>query len=179
MNDLADWTRACGHIDRMLAGMPEGERLELATMAMTYRRLKEQLADLGERADAAALCRACRGACCENGKYRMNVFDALALRLADRPMPRPDFDQRPLCPYGSAGGCHLSAAFRPADCVTFVCNSIDARLDRQTRELMEAVEEQLRECLRQAERSIGTGLARPLLLFGHQTNFGETYGNRQ
>ncbi|MFA7403140.1 MAG: hypothetical protein WC007_04045, partial [Pelobacteraceae bacterium] len=109
-------------------------------------------------------CRECGGQCCLNGKYRLNVFDALARVVAEIPTSA-DFFQKPVCPYGTDAGCTMEPGLRPADCIIFICDAIDQRLSQQIRLILSAREQELREIIREVSCLTGEPLGTPLLLW--------------
>ena len=136
----------------------------LTQLLARYREAKEALAAVVAEVDAAHVCRECAGQCCLNGKYRINVFDALASIAAQTPTSA-DFYQKPLCPYGTDAGCTMEPGLRPADCVLFICDAIDRKLSPQSRLELTAAEQELRGCIRKASCLTGEQLETPLLLW--------------
>ena len=132
-----------------------------------YSSLKVRMATLIADVEAAGICGACGGLCCMNGKYRINALDALC-GVAVNVSPTVDFCQSPLCPYGTDAGCSLSAPLRPADCILFICDAIDQKLSIPSRSELVRLEQQVRECLREASSVAGELLGTPLLLWGEK-----------
>lgn len=164
MNDQQQWDNAIAQLDRLLKTVGEPELNRLRELATEYRQHKERLGVIGDLVTAASDCAACQGLCCHNGKYRMNLFDAMVFRLDGETLPKPDFTQKPLCPYGSNTGCHMPPGLRPADCMVFICDTIDAKLDSNFRTELIALERAIRDCVRKAGELAGASLSSPLLL---------------
>jgi hypothetical protein len=138
--------------------------LKLFQLLNRYQTAKEAIASLVAHVDSAAVCLECRGQCCLNGKYRISVFDLLARLAAQIPTPA-DFARKPLCPYGADDGCIMAPGLRPADCVLFICDSIDRKLTAGARILLAEQEQSLREALLEASRLTGERMGSPLLLW--------------
>ncbi|MDD2736143.1 MAG: hypothetical protein PHF56_19615 [Desulfuromonadaceae bacterium] len=141
--------------------------LGLAALLARYCQTKEALASLIEEIDASSVCQRCGGQCCLNGKYRINVFDSLAF-IARQFITSVNFNQKPVCPYGSHDGCSMEPGLRPADCILFICDAIDEKLSPQSRMILAAGEMDLRECIEQASRLTGEPLRTPLLLWAEK-----------
>lgn len=144
--------------------LPRHTRGQLGELLAGYRRHKGEM--LALTAGSSALCRDCGGQCCLNGKYRFSGLDLLALLDQQAQLPTPDFGQKPLCPYGDAGGCRMEPAFRPLDCVLFICGALEGLLDETAANELALLEQELRRSVQQAETVLGRQLGRPLLLLG-------------
>jgi hypothetical protein len=164
LDDRQLWNLGVLSINRLLADLPVETGQTLTRLLTRYRKTKEILAAVGAYVDAASICRVCGGQCCLNGKYRVNVFDALTCIEAQHPISA-DFSQKPVCPYGTEAGCSMEPGYRPADCVLFICEAIDRKLSVQDRLVLAAEEQELRRCLHEASVLTGEPMATPLLLW--------------
>lgn len=164
MDDRQLWDFGAVRLKGMLADLPAGTVLAMTQLLASYRKAKEALAAVGADVDAASICCKCGGQCCLNGKYRVNVFDALARIAIDIPTSA-DFSQKPVCPYGTDAGCTMEPGLRPADCVLFICDEIDQKLSPHDRLILAVQEQALRECLHEASVLTGEHLGTPLLLW--------------
>lgn len=164
MDDRQLWNLGTKRLKSLLADLSATSGLMLTKLLTRYRQSKEALAATVAEVDAASVCRECGGQCCLNGKYRINVFDALAC-LAAQITTSAEFTQKPVCPYGTDTGCTMGPGLRPADCVLFVCDAIDQKLSPQARLNLAAQELILRECLHEASCLTGEELRTPLLLW--------------
>lgn len=164
MNDHQIWELGLQQVVSLYDSLSPPIRQQMAALLERYRREKEQLAAIVAQANAKSICRDCLGQCCMNGKFRLNTCDALVLSLEQLPL-RPDFLQKPLCPYGGVQGCLLSPPFRPLDCILFICDQIEGRLSEADRSELLSGEVRLREYLQQASRLAGSPLAGPMLLW--------------
>ena len=164
MDDQQVWDLGAVRLKRLLAGLSASTMLELTVLLTRYRKAKEVLAAVVAEVDASYVCRECAGQCCQNGKYRINVFDVLARIAAEIPTVT-DFSQKPLCPYGTDAGCTMEPGLRPADCVLFVCDAIERKLSPHSMLVLATEERGLRECIHAASRLTGEQLGNPLLLW--------------
>jgi hypothetical protein len=169
VDDQQLWHLNTARIKGLLAALPAGTGLVLTELLNRYRQAKEALAAVVAKVDAASECHRCGGQCCLNGKYRINIFDALAHTAAETALSA-DFSQKPLCPYGTVAGCTMEPGLRPADCVMFICDAIDRKLSPQARLILAAGEEDLRDCIQKASALTGEPLGSPLLLWGGKSD---------
>jgi hypothetical protein len=169
VDDLQLWHLGIERIDTLFAALPDGDKLRLTELLARYRMAKEALAAVVAEVDAASLCSECGGQCCLNGKYRINVLDALS-RIAAQITTSADFTRKPGCPYGTETGCAMESGLRPADCVVFICDAIDRKLSPQARSIVALQELDVRECLNEASRLTGEKLGTPLLLWVEAKN---------
>ncbi len=167
MTDLQLWDKGLRSIEKLLADIPESTREQFAELLAAYRLEKEALAAIVTQVDADTICRECAGKCCLNGKYRISILDLLALCAADTRLS-PDFGHKPLCPYGSAGGCSLEPGFRPADCILFICDTLDRQLSDIERSVLGVREKSLRGRMSAATQLLGVPAAAPLLLWAEK-----------
>jgi hypothetical protein len=165
VDDQQLWHLNTARIKDLLAVLPAGTGLVLTQLLSRYRQAKEALASVVAKVDAVSECHRCRGQCCLNGKYRINILDALA-HTASETAISADFSQKPVCPYGTVAGCTMEPGLRPADCVMFICDAIDRKLSPQARLILAAGEEELRDCIQKASVLTGEPLGTPLLLWG-------------
>lgn len=164
VDDQKLWHLGTTRIESLLADLPVGVGESMTTLLTRYHQAKEALDEVVAEVDAASVCCECSGQCCMNGKYRMNIFDAMA-RIAEQIPTSADFSQKPVCPYGTEAGCTMEPGLRPADCVLFVCDEIDQRLSPKARLLFSAQERLLRECISEASILTGEPMGTPLLLW--------------
>ncbi|KAA0892209.1 hypothetical protein [Oryzomonas rubra] len=168
MNDQEAWDRGVRLMEEIHDRLPHDLRQQLEAVLAGYRRRKEEMLALTVAGGSAGICRACGGQCCLNGKYRFSGLDLLAVLEQKTPLPAPDFTQKPLCPYGDAGGCRMPARFRPLDCVLFICEAIADRLEEPATHTLTRLEQELRQSMGLAETLLGQRLGQPLLLLaGH------------
>lgn len=167
MNDQQLWNLGIARLECLLKDLSDDRMQALTELLDRYRKAKEAYAAVVAGVGAAYVCRQCAGQCCLNGKYRVNVLDALVGISAKIPAVT-DFLQKPLCPYGTDAGCTMGPGLRPADCILFVCDAIDRELTQQSRLVLAAEERALRECIRMASSLTGEQLQSPLLLWAEK-----------
>lgn len=164
MDDQQLWQGGLQLLSRLLNDIPADRKQLLTELLADYSREKESLAAIALAVDSETTCRECAGQCCLNGKYRMNVLDALSHCAAGITV-LPDFLQKPLCPYGTTRGCTLEPGLRPAGCVFFICDALDRHLSDSARTDLTACEQAIRACLQQADQLLGVPVNTPLLLW--------------
>jgi len=167
VNDQQLWQHGLQALNDLIHSITPARKLQLMELLANYNHGKKHLAAITLAINSESICRECEGQCCLNGKYRMNVFDALSLCVAGLQIS-PDFSQKPLCPYGTATGCRVEPTFRPADCVFFICTEIDNRLSVSDKKELETCEKALRECLFAASRLLSMPISSPLLLWAEK-----------
>jgi len=126
--------------------------------------VKQELFDLALAAGGSNICRSCGGKCCLNGKYHVSLLDMLAYRAAGVEPVLPDFEQRPLCPYGGSNGCLMEPRFRSITCLIFNCDLLEDRMDSESRQRFASVERNLRSTVARADELLGCRAGRALLL---------------
>jgi hypothetical protein len=168
VDDRQLWNLGTERLKGLLADLSATSGLTLTKLLARYRQSKEALAATVAEVDAASVCSECRGQCCLNGKYRINVFDTLA-RLAAQATTSVEFTQKLVCPYGTDTGCTMEPGLRPADCVLFICDAVDQKLSPQARLNFAAQEHILRGCLHEASCLTGEELRTPLLLWAEKS----------
>ena len=169
MKDQQVWEQGLRHLNERFLSLAPAIKLQLIGLLAVYMREKESLAALVTSVDSETICRDCGGQCCLNGKYRVNVFDVMAL-IASEQQITADFEQKPLCPYGTCQGCRMEAGFRPVGCVLFICDTLDRRLSEAEKSCINAREIAIRECMQKASLLMGESLDIPLLLWSEKLN---------
>lgn len=94
--------------------------------------IKAGIAAIFDGVDGAGICRACRGECCRTGSYHFTAVDLLAHFVTSRELFSPRFDNGS-CPYLGENGCLMESAYRPYNCVTFVCDRVDGGMEPDER----------------------------------------------
>lgn len=164
MNDHEAWERGVRLMTDLRGRLPHNLREQLGELITGYRQHKREMLALTLTAGSASICRDCGGQCCQNGKYRFSGLDLLALLEQQAPVLTPNFARKPFCPYGDADGCRMEPAFRPLDCVLFICTAVEARLKNTVTDSLAFLEQDLRRKVKQAETLLKRPLGRPLLL---------------
>jgi len=164
VDDQQLWNTGVFRLNNMLAGLPAPAVLTLTRILKRYRMAKEAYSSVVAEVDASVICCECGGQCCMNGKYRINVLDALARIAAEIPTC-VDFSRKPVCPYGGDSGCMMEPGFRPLDCVLFICDALERKLSRQALLILAAEEQEQRKCISEASILTGEQVGTPLLLW--------------
>ena len=112
MDDQQLWHQGVLRLKALLSVFTAGTDLTLTALLDRYRQTKETVAAVVAEIDSSSVCRQCAGQCCLNGKYRINLFDALAHIAAQIPTS-VNFSQKPICPYGSSFRLQYGAGLPP------------------------------------------------------------------
>jgi hypothetical protein len=156
-DDKQLWHRTVTGLRSELAGISPEERNWITARLGEVVRLQERLHALFLGADGEQMCRSCRGLCCERGRNHPTLVNLLGYLLEERDPPAPDFTLT--CPFLGPRGCRIEIGRRPFNCVTFVCEGVEQRLDEAGRESFYALEKELRrEYETFAKRFAGAGL---------------------
>ncbi|RMF47756.1 MAG: hypothetical protein D6751_01960 [Deltaproteobacteria bacterium] len=139
----SDWIDLVARLQGELTALEQEEIVWLLRQVERIERLQRSLHELALSADAEAVCADCRGACCERGLHHLNLANLLSFLLRGESPPAPDFFAT--CPMLGTSGCLLPVERRPFNCVTFICESVEDRLDPEARERFYRLEAQLRE----------------------------------
>lgn len=167
MKDQQVWEQGLIHASKRFASLVPHKKRQMMDLLAEYRQGKEALTEILTSLDSEAVCCDCGGKCCLNGKYRVNVFDVLAIYSSGIHITA-DFEKKPLCPYGNCQGCLMGPGLRPADCVQFICDSLDERLSVAEKLSVISFETAIRECLRRASLVMGEPLEMALLLWSEK-----------
>ncbi len=156
------WRRTRGAVEGELAALPAAERSRLQAHLAALGALQERLHQLVLDAGGPALCRDCDGACCGCGRNHLTLGNLAVLLLRDLEPPAPDWNAP--CPWLGPAGCRLAADQRPFNCVSFVCEAVEAQLGAAGCSTFYALERELRAAYAQlAGRYAGAGLQGLLL----------------
>ena len=158
IHDQKVWHRIVVAVTAEYAALPATERAWLLPRIEKVERLQARLHGFFEKADGARLCRACEGKCCARGKHHLTLVNLLlALREGHRP-PEPDFAST--CPFLGPAGCLLDISCRPFNCLSFLCEQVEDRLEPADLAAFYSLERQLRACYEEFEgRYAGAGMS--------------------
>lgn len=92
--------------------------------------------------EGEGICCRCQGDCCAKGHNHMTLANLLSFARRDSVPPAAVFSRT--CPFLGARGCELSAASRPYNCITFICDRIENALEPESREQFYALDRELR-----------------------------------
>ncbi|TYO98504.1 hypothetical protein EDC39_106104 [Geothermobacter ehrlichii] len=152
-----DWHVILSRLVDDLAALPDTERTWLWQRVGRIEMLQRQLHALFLLAEGEGICRDCRGACCARGLHHLTLPNLLSYLLRSETPPQPDFTAT--CPLLGVDGCLWPPQRRPFNCVTFLCEAVEERLDEAQRRRFYALERELRACYQEvADRYAGAGL---------------------
>lgn len=104
--------------------------------------LQQKLDQLFHQAQGQDVCRSCQGDCCTLGHNHLTLANMLGILDAGQPLPQLDFSKT--CPLLTPEGCQLPAAYRPYNCISFVCEQVEGRLTPGQKSEFYAIEKELR-----------------------------------
>ncbi len=166
--NLADrrWQGYLAEVAAEYAQLAPAERSWIAVELNQIADLQQELDDLFRRGDGPAVCRRCRGACCDCGKNHFTLVNLLAfLSAAERP-PVADFNLP--CPFLGSKGCRLEVSRRPFNCITFICDGILDPLGEAGYDAFRELEGQLRRCYLNFDQRYAGSSLRGLLIRGER-----------
>ncbi|MFN2258076.1 MAG: hypothetical protein ABR516_06325 [Desulfuromonadaceae bacterium] len=120
------WEEVLNQLRLELNSITEEELLWLQQRIALIQTLQEQIHALFLDADGSEICRTCSGSCCEHGHNHITLINVVAALLQHK-IPEPDFAAP--CPFLTSRGCLLTVSLRPFNCVTFICDAIEAHMD--------------------------------------------------
>ncbi|MBU5637404.1 hypothetical protein KOM00_11745 [Geomonas sp. Red69] len=124
-----EWQEAVSRVAAAFERLSDAARQNLEGHARGMVAHKEAMQQLVARADAAAHCAGCGGACCVRGRYHFSAVDLLVYLATAKPLFAPRFDNG-LCPFLGEPECLIPAGYRPFNCITFNCDLIEDQLTR-------------------------------------------------
>lgn len=120
------WQDIVARVVAEYALLPVAEKRWIRKQLKQIEALQRQLDQLFSAADGEAVCRYCRGDCCAHGHNHLTLANLLSFVCREQPLPRADFSHT--CPFLGSSGCRLAVESRPYNCVTFICDKIEATL---------------------------------------------------
>lgn len=163
MTDQQLWSAAVERVRTDYEALPQALKLKLAEHSAEIMSLKAHHQAAVATADADQLCTDCQGICCRFGKHHVTVVDVLVFLTADRELFSPSFDN-PVCPYHNGFGCLMEPAFRPFNCIIFICEQLETGLDVAVKAELAALEARLRVMYAEFDRLLGNRFANGLLI---------------
>jgi len=137
------WQRCVTTLREELAGLSAAELAWIDRQLAVVSGLQQQLHALFLAAGGSEACRACLGACCARGTYHLTLANLLGLLRRGEPLPEPDFSAT--CPMLGPEGCQLAVPDRPYNCVSFICEQLEERLEAEQVQRFYALEQELRQ----------------------------------
>jgi len=167
MNELsADrqkrWQQVVEQLERDYYALPEAEKTWLAELIGQIEKLQYGLDHLFHKAEGEQICARCKGACCAKGHNHAGLANLLS--YVQQNMVPPDADFSKTCPWLGPCGCVHQARHRPYNCITFLCDKLEERLDNADVEEFYRLDQELRKLyLRVADFYSGGGMSGLLL----------------
>ncbi|MDD2557352.1 MAG: hypothetical protein RBR43_04320 [Desulfuromonadaceae bacterium] len=122
------WETLVNQLRRELSSIGEDEREWLQQRIALIQRLQQDLHTLFSQAGGHDICQACSGSCCGHGHNHMTLLNVAAALLAQQ-LPQADFNST--CPFLTHSGCSLDVSVRPFNCITFICEQIEAHMSTE------------------------------------------------
>ncbi|ORJ55031.1 hypothetical protein [Geothermobacter hydrogeniphilus] len=144
------WQTILTRLTTEVAALPDAERRWLEVQIDRIERLQGRMHDFFLSVGGSELCRDCLGACCARGLHHVTLANLLTFLLRNDPVPQPDFSST--CPLLGPGGCLWPVQRRPFNCVTFLCEVVEERLDEAQREEFYRLEKELRALYLECDR---------------------------
>jgi hypothetical protein len=152
------WQQLVAQVCREYAHLEAREKSWITRHCRLIGSRQEKLNQLFILARGETVCRHCRGDCCALGHNHLTLANLLALHGAGQPLPQPDFSKT--CPLLTPHGCQLAATYRPYNCISFVCERIEAQLNPQQLAEFYQIEKELRQLYRSfQQRYTGASLS--------------------
>ena len=148
--DTETWRIAVETCSAEFEQLSPGHRARLLPMIRQAMACKEELNRLFGELDGGSVCALCQGECCQTGLYHVTVVELLSYLVTDREIFSPRFDTGS-CPFLGDTGCLMEPAFRPYNCVTFLCDRLDGGLSAEQRIAFAALSGQLLDSCRAIE----------------------------
>jgi hypothetical protein len=121
------WQEVVSRVAEEWEGLPYPEQVWATEHTLRIVNLQERLHQLFLDVGGAGICSDCNGDCCGHGKFHPTLVNLLACLITEQPFPEPEFDQ--YCPYLGVSGCQFPPGLRPYNCISFICEQIENRLD--------------------------------------------------
>jgi len=163
VTDQELWSEAVGRVSSEYLALPVPVKQTLYELTSEIRELKAEHQKLVARFSADSLCERCHSICCRYGKHHFTVVEQIVYLVSGRELLTPSFDN-PVCPYIGDSGCMMEPELRPFNCIIFICEDLDSRLDEVSRAELSAMENRLRQLYQQIDRLLGNRFANGLLI---------------
>lgn len=151
------WRQLVLRLGEELSRLEPAETAWLAASLAQVADCQRQLHAFFLQAGGARLCRDCAGDCCGCGKNHLTLVNLLGYLVAGEALPNPEFSRT--CPFLGDAGCRHDIGRRPFNCVTFLCEKVEERLEPVSREAFYRLEKKLRQLYAEFDqRYAGSGL---------------------
>lgn len=163
VTDQKLWPAAVERVTAEYHALPQSLKHRLAELSAEIMTLKARHQASVSSAEADRLCSDCKGLCCRFGKHHFTVVDLIVYFSSNHELFNPYFDN-PVCPYHGGSGCLMESAFRPFNCVIFICEQLETGLEAHDREELAGIELQLRQIYGEFDQLLGNRFANGLLI---------------
>ena len=136
------WDTTLAQCRSELNRLPTVERDWLKARLAAIEAFQAELDRLFRKAHGPAVCTTCQERCCGCGRHHFTLTNLLGYLLQGLDPPRPDYSST--CPFLGPDGCRLAVAMRPFNCVTFICEAVEAGLKLADQAKFYRLEKQLR-----------------------------------
>lgn len=150
LTETLRWRQLLVRLGEELARLEPAETAWLQVSLAQVADCQRQLHAFFLQAGGAQLCCGCAGNCCGCGKNHLTLVNLLGYLVAGEALPEPEF-ARP-CPFLGDCGCRHDVGRRPFNCVTFLCEEVEERLEPASRESFYRHERQLRRLYAEFDR---------------------------
>lgn len=158
------WQEVVVRVAEEWTGLPRAEKKWVAEHVLHIVHLQERLHQLFLEVGGAIICRDCDGDCCGHGKFHPTLVNLLACLVTEQPFPDVEFEQH--CPYLGAAGCQFPPGLRPYNCISFICEQVENRLNPENQDEFYRLEKEIRKKYELfAGRYVGAGM-RGILIKG-------------
>jgi hypothetical protein len=157
------WSEAVGRVQSEYQSLPLPVKQRLYELSSEIRALKDEHQKLVSRFSPDLLCERCNGICCRYGKHHFTAVELIVYLAAERELFTPSFEN-PVCPYIGDTGCLMEPALRPFNCIIFICEDLDNRLDESSRAELSVIEKKLRQLYLQIDQLLGNRFGNGLLI---------------
>jgi hypothetical protein len=140
--DALSWDAVLVQCRFELNRLSAAERAWLKARLAAIEACQTELDRLFRLAEGPAVCTSCQERCCGCGRHHFTLTNLLGYLLQGLDPPRPDYSRT--CPFLGPGGCRLAVALRPFNCITFICEAVEAGLNVADQAKFSKIEKQLR-----------------------------------
>jgi hypothetical protein len=156
------WQRTLSRLKDEFRRLPDPERDWIGDRLVSISRLQEAFHELFLQAQGPRRCAECLGACCDRGKNHLTLVNLLGFLAAGEDPPELQFEKP--CPLLGEAGCVLPPPRRPFNCVTFLCDAVEAGLSPEKKVQIYALERKLRILYEEFDRRYSGSSLRGLLI---------------
>ncbi|MDY0212243.1 MAG: hypothetical protein RBR06_04505 [Desulfuromonadaceae bacterium] len=155
------WETLVNQLQCELSSIDESELQWLQQRISLIQVLQKNLHTLFLQAGGQDICHACSGSCCGDGHNHMTLLNVAAALLKQQ-LPQANFSNT--CPFLTRTGCSLGVTLRPFNCITFICEQIEAHMNAEQVAEFYRLERTLRTHYTEVDRRYAGSNPRGLLI---------------